>query len=144
MISNLEYYRTFFYVVSVGSFSKAAKLLYVSQSAVSQTIKKLEKELDCTLIERTTRGFSLTPAGEELFQHIQQSMQLMQSAEQAVGRIRDLQQHHLTIGATETAIRFFLPDRLQAFESRHPNVHITFIGANVEGYKNELEKLLND
>ena len=50
MISNLDYYKAFFYVATYSSFSDAARALYISQSAVSQTIRKLEEELSTTPI----------------------------------------------------------------------------------------------
>ena len=67
MFKQVIYY--FMAVVEEGSFSKAAKKYYLSQSAISQQIKSLEKELGIRLFERNKRQFSLTPAGEYFYRH---------------------------------------------------------------------------
>ncbi len=140
MISNLEYYRTFFYVASTGSFSKAADALCVSQSAVSQSVRKLEAELGCALFERTTRQLHLTAAGEALFERVRDSARMLSEGEQAVNRILDAQTHLLSIGATETSVRYYLPKVLHTFAREHPQVRITFTGTTTE----ELCHLLAD
>ena len=60
MISNLEYYKVFYYVATSGSISHAAKTLNVSQPAVSQSIKQLEDSLNIQLFIRTAKGIHLT------------------------------------------------------------------------------------
>ena len=67
---NYELYKVFYYVATSLSFSEASKKLYISQSAVSQSIKLLEKKLDRKLFIRTTKKVTLTPAGELLLSHI--------------------------------------------------------------------------
>ncbi len=132
MVSNLEYYRTFFYVASTGSFSGAANALCVSQSAVSQSVRKLEAELGCTLFERTTRQLHLTAAGRALFERVRDSAQSLFEGEQAVSRILETQSRQLSIGATETSVRYYLPDILRSFSEKHPQVRITFTGTTTE------------
>jgi len=63
---NLELYKVFYYVAATLSFSEASKHLYISQSAVSQSIKSLEKKLGHPLFIRSTKKVLLTPAGEFL------------------------------------------------------------------------------
>ena len=63
---NLELYKVFYYVAATLSFSEASKHLYISQSAVSQSIKSLEKKLGHPLFIRSTKKVLLTPAGEVL------------------------------------------------------------------------------
>ena len=64
MISNLEYYRTFFVTAELLSFTKAAERLCLTQPAVSHSIKKLESELGCRLFERLPGRLKLTREGE--------------------------------------------------------------------------------
>ena len=71
----------FYTVATTLSFTKAAKQLSNSQSAVSQSIKLLEKELNQTLLIRTTKKVQLTPEGEILFRHIKPAIKLIQHAE---------------------------------------------------------------
>ena len=66
---NYELYKVFFHVARTLSFSEAAGELFISQSAVSQSIKVLEKRLDVTLFTRSTKRVSLTKEGEILFKH---------------------------------------------------------------------------
>ena len=63
---NYELYKVFYYVASTLSFSEASKQLFISQSAVSQSIKALEKKLDQTLFIRSTKKVRLTTEGEIL------------------------------------------------------------------------------
>ena len=67
---NYELYKVFYYVASTLSFSEASKQLFISQSAVSQSIKALEKKLDQTLFIRSTKKVRLTTEGEILLRHI--------------------------------------------------------------------------
>ena len=67
---NLELYKVFYYVATTLSFSEASRELFISQSAVSQSIKTLEKKLNHTLFIRSTKKVLLTPEGELLLQHV--------------------------------------------------------------------------
>lgn len=130
MISNLEYYRTFLYVANLRSFTKAAELLYISQSAVSQTIKKLENELNCNLFERTSHGLVLTEEGEELYLHVQKAMEELDRGENALSNMSSLRTGELQIGATETSVRHFISPKIKEFKANNPNIRITFKGGN--------------
>ena len=101
---NYELYKVFYYVATTLSFSEASKQLFISQSAVSQSIKALEKKLDQTLFIRSTKRVQLT--GES---------QLMDSATTG-GQIR--------IGASDTICRYFLVPYLKRFHKEFPNAHI--------------------
>ncbi len=66
LLKQLKYYIT---VVDCHSFTKAADICYISQSAISQQIKALEKELGVALMIRENRSFTLTAAGDYLYRH---------------------------------------------------------------------------
>ena len=68
---NYELYKVFYHVASTLNFSEASKQLYISQSAVSQSIKTLERKLDQTLFIRSTKKVQLTPEGEILMRHVE-------------------------------------------------------------------------
>ena len=74
---NFELYKVFYYVATTLSFSEAACKLFISQSAVSQSIKTLEKKLNQTLFIRSTKKVRLTPEGEILLRHIEPAVQLI-------------------------------------------------------------------
>lgn len=128
MISNLEYYRTFFAVGNLLSFTKAADYLCVSQPAVSQSIRRLEAELGCTLFFRNGKNMYFTAEGQELFRHVKLVMKELHSAEYSVSKLSALKTGELVIGATETCIRFYLMDKIRYFRASHPDIRLTFRG----------------
>lgn len=120
---NYELYKVFYHVASTLSFSEASKQLYISQSAVSQSIKALEKKLDQTLFIRSTKRVQLTPEGEILLRHIEPAMNLIKRGESQLvdssstgGQIR--------IGASDTICRYFLVPYLEKFHKEFPSAHI--------------------
>lgn len=78
---NYELYKVFYYVAISLSFSEASKKLYISQSAVSQSIKVLEKKLNQPLFIRSTKKVQLTPEGETLLRHVEPAMNLIRRGE---------------------------------------------------------------
>lgn len=123
---NYELYKVFYHVATTLNFSEASKQLFISQSAVSQSIKTLERKLDQTLFIRSTKRVQLTPEGEILFRHIEPAMNLIQKGEAQLldaastgGQIR--------IGASDTICRYFLVPYLEKFHKAFPNVHIKVI-----------------
>ena len=67
---NLEYYKVFYYVCTAGSLTAAAQKLCISQPAVSQAVRQLEKEAGTRLFLRTSKGIRLTREGELLFRYV--------------------------------------------------------------------------
>ena len=120
---NYELYKVFYYVATTLSFSEASKQLFISQSAVSQAIKALEKKLDQALFIRSTKRVQLTPEGEILLRHVEPAMNLIKRGESQLvdaaasgGQIR--------IGASDTICRYFLVPYLKRFHEEFPNAHI--------------------
>ena len=73
---NYELYKVFYYVAVTLSFSEASKQLFISQSAVSQSIKVLEKKLNQQLFVRSTKKVYLTPEGETLLRYVEPAIVL--------------------------------------------------------------------
>lgn len=120
---NHELYKVFYYVASELSFSEASKQLYISQSAVSQSIKSLEKRLDQTLFIRSTKRVQLTPEGEILFRHISPAINLIQRAESQLLESRTIG-GQIRIGVSDTICRHYLLPFLERFRKEYPNAHI--------------------
>ena len=80
MKTNLELYKTFYYVAKSGNITQASKELMISQPAVSKAIKVLERDLNTTLFNRKKDGVSLNNAGEILFNKIKKSIELIISS----------------------------------------------------------------
>lgn len=121
---NFELYKVFYYVATTLSFSEASKLLYISQSAVSQSIKVLEKKLEQILFIRSTKKVQLTPQGEILLKHIEPAMHLIRRGEAQLMESNTLRGGQLRIGASDTICRYFLVPYLNQFHVSHPNIHI--------------------
>ena len=128
MISNLDYYKTFFYVATYLSFSEAAKTLYISQSAVSQSIKKLEKELGTSLFTRKGQHVNLTESGELLFNRIKIAFTEFQQAELDIKNFESNAMNYISVGITETSLRYGFLDCIEQFKNRHPEVHLSISG----------------
>lgn len=121
---NLEYYRVFYYVVKTGSFSQAAQELCISQPAVSQTIKQLERQLGGSLFLRLPRGIQLTREGEVLFSYVSQGYEYLMLAEKKVREMQNLETGEIRIGASDMTMEFYLLPHLERFHKQFPKVHI--------------------
>ena len=121
---NYELYKVFYYVAKTLSFSEASKQLYISQSAVSQSIKSLETKLNQHLFVRSTKKVKLTPEGEMLFKHIEPAINLIIRGENQILDANTLNGGQLRIGASDTICRYYLVPYLKEFHSHFPNVHI--------------------
>ncbi|MCI8886787.1 MAG: LysR family transcriptional regulator [Hungatella sp.] len=121
---NYELYKVFYYVAATLSFSEASRHLYISQSAVSQSVKILEKKLNQQLFVRSTKKVHLTPEGEILFRHIEPAMNLIRQGENQLLEANTLGGGQLRIGASDTICRYYLVPYLSRFHREHPHVHI--------------------
>ena len=121
---NYELYKVFYHVANTLSFSEASKQLFISQSAVSQSIKVLEKKLNQPLFIRSTKRVQLTPEGEILLKHIEPAMNLIRQGENQLLEVNTLNGGQLRIGASDTICRYYLVPYLKEFHRRYPNVHI--------------------
>lgn len=126
---NYELYKVFYYVATSLSFSEASKQLYISQSAVSQSIKTLEKKLEQPLFIRSTKKVQLTPAGKVLLKHVEPAMNLIQRGESQLLDSGSLGLGQLHIGASDTICRYFLVPYLKQFHKKFPNVPIKVTNA---------------
>ena len=124
---NYELYKVFYYVAISLSFSEASKKLYISQSAVSQSIKVLEKKLNQPLFIRSTKKVQLTPQGETLLRHVEPAMNLIQKGENQLLEAHTLNGGQLRIGASDTICRYYLVPYLKQFHKEYPNIHIKVI-----------------
>lgn len=120
----LEQYKIFCMAAEAGSFSEAAKLLYITQSAVSQQIRALERELNVALFVRGKKGAKLTSHGELLFGYVKRSLSEIESAENLFAKMKSLEEGSLKIGAGDTITRYFLLEKLERFHSQYPAIKI--------------------
>lgn len=125
MIDNLNNYRIFLAVAETGSISRAAERLYISQPAVSKSVKNLEDALSVHLMERSSRGVKLTEQGQLLFEHLQEAFQSIRMAEDELRQANDLGIGELRIGASTSLCRNILLSYLSDFITRFPHIKVS-------------------
>ena len=125
---NLELYRVFYMVARCGSLTKAAEELYISQPAVSQSIKQLENQLGVSLFNRTHRGMELSAQGGKLiFADVERALALFDQAENRLTEIKNSATGTIRIGASDTIFEYFLADKIAEFHERFPAVKIELL-----------------
>lgn len=132
----LEQYKIFNEAATTLSFSEAARNLFITQSAVSQAISLLEKELQTQLFVRMRKGVTLTKEGELLYQNINQALNLITNAENQLSNLSELQEGELVLAAGDSVSEFFLTPYLSKFHDLYPNVTIKVINrTSIEIYE---------
>ncbi len=122
---NLDLYRVFYTVAKCGSLTRAAEALYISQPAVSQSVKQLENQLGVSLFNRTHRGMELSAQGGKLiFDEVERALALLQAAEARIAETKEKATGVIRIGASDTIFEYFLADKLVCFHERFPAVKI--------------------
>ena len=127
MAVKLELYRVFKEVAETGNISVAARNLYISQSAVSQSVKQLETALQARLFARSPRGVSLTWEGQMLYQYVRSALGLLATGEDKLSQAQQLLLGTLVIGASDTVTSFFLTPYLEAFHRQHPGIRLKIV-----------------
>jgi len=117
-------------VVREGSFTRAAAQMGVTQSALSQTIRTLERGLDLKLLNRTTRSVSPTEAGERLYLTVAPRFADIDAELAALSESRDTPTGTVRITATETAARTLVWPRLQPLLAKYPDIRIEISSEN--------------
>jgi len=120
-LSQLE---VFLAVARERRFSRAADKLFRTQSAVSQTIRRLEDELGEALFDRSSREGVLTDAGKVLHEYAEKLINLRSEAAESLSELRELQKGKLVIAANEFTVLYLLPV-LAEFRRVHPMIKIT-------------------
>src|SRR5256884_9957392 len=120
-LSQLE---VFLAVARERRFSRAAEKLFRTQSAVSQTIHKLEHELGEALFDRSSREGVLTDAGKVLYEYAEKLLNLRGEATESLAELRVLQKGKLVIAANEFTALYLLPV-LAEFRRLHPMIKVT-------------------
>ena len=117
-------------VVRAASFTRAAAQLGVSQSALSQTIRALERRLDLKLLNRTTRSVSPTEAGERLYETVAPRFSDIEAELSILGELRGKAAGTVRISATEHAVRALVWPRLKDWLAEYPDIRVEISGDN--------------
>lgn len=122
---SFELYKVFYHAAKELNFSEAANKLYVSQSAVSQSIRALEEALNCRLFSRNKKQVKLTQEGEILFKHVEQAFNYLKTGERSIQEIHSLKQGEIRIGASDTICKYYLLPYFKQFNQLYPQIKIS-------------------
>lgn len=129
-MSHFDDLATFATVVREKSFTRAAAQIGVSQSAISQTVRTLERRLDLKLLNRTTRSVSPTEAGERLYETVAQRFSDIEAELAVLGELRGRAAGSVRISATEHAVHTLVWPRLAGWLPRYPDIRVEISGEN--------------
>lgn len=125
MLTKLENYRVFCKVAQHKSFSGAAQELFLSQPAVSQSVRQMEEQLGMQLFVRSSKKVELTPQGSILYEYASSALGLLESAEQQLSGLQTLGAGQLRLGAGDITARHLLLPALERFHQLYPKVHLS-------------------
>lgn len=123
-------FKIFCTVTRAQSFSKAAKMLHMSQPAVSTHIKNIEEYYQGQLFERTPHGVMLTKAGEVFYDYSQKILDLQDEMEQQLESVLQSKSQQIVVGASTTIGNVSLPCSIYLFKEEYPEVSIRLEIAN--------------
>lgn len=132
--------RAFVTLAKTLSFTLTAKELYLSQSAISHSLKVLEQEVGCRLFDRLGKKVILTQAGELLLRHAEKILQEMDTARISLHQLGQWGKGRLMIGASGTACQYILPRVLREFQKSYPHFSIEITPADSAEIFELLEK----
>ena len=121
---DLNLYKVFYTVATVGNITKAAEELYISQPAVTKAIHQLENSLGGTLFIRTKKGVSLTEEGKVLLEYVKNILTEARNAANKFNSLIQLEEGKIHIGASATVSKHFLMPYLEKFHKLYPNIDI--------------------
>ena len=114
-------------IVELGSFTKAALELHLTQSAVSQSISSLEDELHIKLLNRNRGGVDLTPEGKLLYPHIEKVCYELRAVKERAGELQGLESGTVRIATMGSISAHWLPSLIAAFQKEHPNIEFALL-----------------
>jgi DNA-binding transcriptional LysR family regulator len=117
--------QAFLAIARLGSFTRAAEEIFVTQAGLSLMLKDLETQVGARLFDRTTRSVRLTPAGESLLPTARRMMADWESATSNLGRLAAEAEQRVSLAATPLIAASVLPLWLQAFHDTHPGVRVS-------------------
>lgn len=124
---NLKQLEAFVQVAEEGSFSKAAKELFLTQPTISAHIASLEKELNVRLFIRNTKEVSLSEDGKELYKYAKPMMDLERKIEERFGSGEDTAKHCITIAASTVPAQYLLPEILKRYNEKYPKEQLKIV-----------------
>lgn len=119
---NFELLNTFYHVARVGNITKTSEIMYVSQPAITKSIKKLENILEITLFTRNRKGVLLTHEGKILFDYIKPHINGLVNSADKLRSLKKLNEGTITIGAGTNITKVVLIPSILRFSKSYPNI----------------------
>lgn len=133
---NLSQYYYFFEIVRVGSIRKAAETLFISPSALSRHIQRLEHIHKATLFSRSTKGMELTDVGKLVFKYAESILNDQRILVNQINDIKNLEKGSLSYSSIEGVISSIVLPTIAHFHQQYPNIHFNGkVGASAEVYQ---------
>lgn len=120
----------FYKVATLGSFTKAAESLYITQPAVTKHIRELESQWGLPLFERKGNTIRLTEAGQIVLQHAERILDTYRGLEFDLSTLKQQLSGRLRLGASTTIAQYILPPTLASFNQRFPHIRVSLINEN--------------
>src|SRR5215510_6133733 len=117
--------RAFCVLARTGSFTQTARELHLTQSGISHSVKALEHDVGCRLLDRLGKKVVLTQAGEQLLHHATKILQEMENARESLAHLGKWGRGRLRLGASTTACQHIIPAVLREFKQSFPDHNIT-------------------
>ena len=130
MVENLEYFKVFYYTAKLGSVTGAANELSISQPAVSESLKQLERSLGIPLFRRAAKGVRLTGEGQLLYSYVEKGYEQIENGVEKVKQMRNLELGEVHIGASDMTLRFYLLPFLEKFHEQYPGIKVIVSNAS--------------
>lgn len=127
MENKIDSYKIFESVARNESISKASEELFISQPAVSQSIKKLEEAIGGELFNRTKFGVRLTSEGKTFYEYIKKGLDYIENGERIFSSLKNLEVGTIRIGASATLTKHILMPYLKDFHKLYPNINIEIV-----------------
>lgn len=127
MENKIDNYKIFESVARNESISKASEELFISQPAVSQSIKKLEETIGGNLFNRTKHGVTLTTEGKVFYEQIKKGLDYIENGERIFSQLKNLDVGTIRIGASTTITKHILMPYLKTFHKLYPNINIDIV-----------------
>ncbi len=124
---DLRRLEVFAQVAELGSFSRAAEVLHLTQPTISEHVRALEDELGVQLLDRLGRGAAPTPAGRLLLGYARRVLALAREARQAIEQFQGRMRGELTVGGSTIPGEYVLPALIGQFKAKYPDISISLL-----------------
>jgi len=121
---NLNQLRVFYEAAGSGSFTAAARRLFITQPAVTAQVRLLEEKCNLKLFKKRGRNVYLTDEGKTLYEYIRKIFEFEKEVEQTIEDMRELKRGVLRLGTSKTYARYFMPFLITIFRNAYPHVKI--------------------